>query len=368
MKKISFLIVCFMLIINSLSAQNILSFDSPDWSFTGTTLKQKYQNKDCLIIMGGAATLKNADFRNGIIEYDICFQSDVGFPGLRFRMDARGDCEEVYLRSHQSGTDYSLQYTPIFNELAAWQMYFGDGYTGKAVFPLGQWFHVKVVVADDRGEVFIGDDNKPTLTIHQFKKAAQSGGIRIDNSNLHAVRYANFSVTKMDNPRLQSTFKSPLPTEAGTALTWQVSNLIDEKALQKQYVLTPDFTKNLSWNTYKAENTGLINLAPAGKIGEGLNTVFCKLEITSDKAQIKKLTFGYSDRVKVYVNDKILYAGVANFRSRDNAFYGSLVYFDEVYLDLKKGKNEVWLAVSETFGGWGIKAKFEDMEGIKMME
>jgi hypothetical protein len=41
-------------------------------------------------------------------------------------------------------------------------------------------------------------------------------------------------------------------------------------------------------------------------------------------------------------------------------------YYDAVYLPLKKGKNELWLAVSENFGGWGLKGKFENMEGIQL--
>ena len=32
-------------------------------------------------------------------------------------------------------------------------------------------------------------------------------------------------------------------------------------------------------------------------------------------------------------------------------------YFDTIYLDLKKGKNEIIFAVSENMGGWGLKAK-----------
>ena len=45
--------------------------------------------------------------------------------------------------------------------------------------------------------------------------------------------------------------------------------------------------------------------------------------------------------------------------SRDYRFLGTIGYFDAVYLQLKKGRNDLWIAVSENFGGWGIKAKLE---------
>jgi hypothetical protein len=96
------------------------------------------------------------------------------------------------------------------------------------------------------------------------------------------------------------------------------------------------------------------------------NTVFARITIDSARQQIKKLKFGFSDRIKVYLNDRLLYSGNNNYRSRDYRFLGTIGYFDELYLPLEKGKNELWMAVSESFGGWGIKCRFEDMEGITL--
>jgi hypothetical protein len=58
-------------------------------------------------------------------------------------------------------------------------------------------------------------------------------------------------------------------------------------------------------------------------------------------------------------------AGADDYRSRDYRFLGTIGYFDELYLPLKKGENELIFAVSEDFGGWGIKALFEDPVGIR---
>jgi len=96
------------------------------------------------------------------------------------------------------------------------------------------------------------------------------------------------------------------------------------------------------------------------------NTVFAAVTIDSEKKQLKKLNFGYSDRAMVYLNGRLIYGGNNSFRSRDYRFVGSLGYFDALYLPLEKGKNELRLAVSETFGGWGIKCCFEDMASISL--
>jgi hypothetical protein len=39
-------------------------------------------------------------------------------------------------------------------------------------------------------------------------------------------------------------------------------------------------------------------------------------------------------------------------------------YWDEVYLPLRKGRNELWVAVSEEFGGWGIRGAIADPAGV----
>jgi hypothetical protein len=37
---------------------------------------------------------------------------------------------------------------------------------------------------------------------------------------------------------------------------------------------------------------------------------------------------------------------------------------DALYLPLRAGENELVIAVTEAFGGWGLAGRFEDLEGI----
>ena len=96
------------------------------------------------------------------------------------------------------------------------------------------------------------------------------------------------------------------------------------------------------------------------------NTVFARLKINSEREQIKKVRFGFSDNVKVYFNRNLIYGGTDIYRSRDYRFLGTLGLWDELYLPLKAGNNELWFAVTENFGGWGVKALFDNQDGIKI--
>jgi hypothetical protein len=55
-----------------------------------------------------------------------------------------------------------------------------------------------------------------------------------------------------------------------------------------------------------------------------------------------------------------LFAGNSTFQSRDPSFQGiaSLVA-DAISVDRRPGPNEIVLAVSEKFGGWGFAARLE---------
>jgi Protein of unknown function (DUF2911)/Domain of Unknown Function (DUF1080) len=344
--------------------QTVIPFDSPRWTYTGKTLRQNWQGKDCIVLTEGLAELKDADFKNGVIEFDVSFYAERHFPGVFFRMEDSANYEIVYFRPQESGLNDAIQYIPVTHDHAAWQLYFTRGYTERADYNLGQWNHVKVVVADNRGEVFVNNMETPVLTIHQFKRTARAGGIAFGSGSTNTIRFANVSVSKSEVPVFKSRFRDEPPVEPGTITGWQVSNLIDGGALEKEYVLSSALTGGLRWTKMKTENSGLLNLAPVGKTAAKQNTVFCKVEINAAAPQLRKLTLGYSDNAHIYLNGKLLYSGTAGFRTRDEFFYGSVGAFDHFYLDLQKGKNELWIAVAEDFGGWGIKAKLEAGPGV----
>ena len=99
-------------------------------------------------------------------------------------------------------------------------------------------------------------------------------------------------------------------------------------------------------------------MAAVQGVSEQADTAFAKLTVDSDRAALKKLKFGYSDKVKVYVNNRLVYSGDNTFRSRDYRYLGTIGLFDAVYIPLEPGNNEILFAVSEQFGGWGVMAAF----------
>jgi hypothetical protein len=87
------------------------------------------------------------------------------------------------------------------------------------------------------------------------------------------------------------------------------------------------------------------------------------------------MRFGFSDRVRVYLNGDLLYAGADIQASRDYRFLGTVGWYDTLYLPLQRGRNEIVLVVSEGDGtpgggggGWAATAAFLDMTGLAVLE
>ncbi|QHW00957.1 LamG domain-containing protein [Spirosoma endbachense] len=359
-----FLLAFWLVTGHNVLAQTTAPFDASTWTIVGKMEKETFQGKEGIRLTGGAIYLKDSTFMNGIIEFDMTLSRNRYFPGFGFRIQDNENFEHIYLRPHQLGNPDAIQYMPVFNRQEAWQLYYGDGYSTAVTYPLDEWVHIRLVVLGTQAEVYVGDQSKPALVIHQLKRAAKPGKISLDNGAPIVTRYANFQYTKTDNPTLLGTYKQAAPAKPGTIMSWHISNTFDEKRLDNDYTIPQDLAKQATWNTLPAENTGVVNLSQISKLREGLNTVFAKVTLLSDKPQIKKLQLGFSDRAKVYCNGRLLYSGQDVFMSRDYRFLGTIGYFDDIYLDLKKGKNELWIAVSETFGGWGIQGIIADQSGL----
>ena len=95
----------------------------------------------------------------------------------------------------------------------------------------------------------------------------------------------------------------------------------------------------------------------------GTKVLYARTTIESDRDQVQKLEIGYSDDVSVFLNGRILYRGRSAQNFRDPGFLGIVnPENDALYLPLKKGSNELVLAVGELGGGWGFICRLANLE------
>ena len=353
-----------LLLVNAVNAENY-SFDSEQWLIEANEAQvMDYQGRKALMLKGGSAILKDLELTDGIIEFDISIGPERGFSGCRFRMHDADDFEHFYIRPHQSGNPDANQYTPVFNGISAWQLYHGAGYGVPVQYRYDEWMHVKLVFAESRAEVFI-DSEVANLRIGELKRQVAAGRVGVDASNLAAAYFSNFEVSPLpQNYEFAELETVTIAQDETIVSSWLISDAFDSASLDAVQELEQQHKEIRHWTPLEADPGGVTNLARVQGLGENRNTVFARLKITSDRHQIKALNFGYSDSVAVYANGVLLYQGNNGYRSRDYRYLGTIGLFDAVHLPLMPGDNEIWFAVTEAFGGWGIKAQFDDLQGI----
>jgi hypothetical protein len=148
---------------------------------------------------------------------------------------------------------------------------------------------------------------------------------------------------------------------------WLVSDAFPEPDPAPSH-LAADAFDGLTWTRFESEPTGLLNLAQVNGLRDDRNTVWARATIRADRDRVATMAFGFSDRAVVYLNGRALLRGDDTYRSRDYRFLGSIGWYDSVYMPLVAGENDIAIAVSEDLGGWGIQARFEDLDGISFSE
>src|ERR1043166_5827394 len=373
--------VCALALIFQLSAHSqapqtlSVPADSPRWSLEGQAKVAGHQGRKCIELDSGGATLKDFEMRDGVVDVDVATPASRGFFGIQFRI-AGDNAEWIYLRQHKSGQPDAMQYTPVLNTGLNWQIYNGPGFTGSVDIPRDVWFHLRLEVTGAQAKFYVKDMDKAALVMNDLKTGVQKGQVALAVLT-GATYFSNFEVRTMAEAAWERRLP-PMP--AGTLTKWDLSPAYDALQRNLERPLTPAESDAIRWQEVEAEAPGFVVLyryreAPHPRVTfandfskrldpqPGMKVLYARTFIDSDREQLKKLYLGYSDDVSVFLNGKILFRGRSAQNFRDPAFLGIVnPENDAVYLPLKKGRNELMLAVSELGGGWGFICRLVDFE------
>jgi len=349
--------------------------DSPRWELEGQAKPADYLGRKCLFLDGGAAVLKDFEMRDGIVDVDVATPASRGFFGIQFRIaDDGANAEWVYLRQHKSGLPDAMQYTPVLNTGLNWQIYNGPGFTGAVDIPRDTWFHLRLEVAGAQAKLWVKGLETPALVMNDLKSGVQKGQVALA-ALTGATYFSNFEVRKTPDSSWERRLP-PMPP--GTLTKWALSPSLDALARDLERPLSPSESDAMHWDDVEAEPPGFVVVnryreSPHPRVSfatdfskrldpqPGMKVVYARTTIASDRDQVRKLFIGYSDDVSVFLNGRILYRGRSAQNFRDPGFLGIVnPENDAVYLPLKKGRNDLVLAVSELGGGWGFICRLAD--------
>lgn len=357
-RTIAFLVLCSGL----LGAQEPIPFDGTHWNLTNAKVVE-HLGRQALM---GFAILKNVEFENGVIEYDLAVKGGRSYPGVGFRSRPGGKWERFYIRPHRSGrvapSLYSdvLQYVPSWNRSDSWQLYSGKGYTSGAIIPAERWFHVRIDASEGRARVFLDNHAQPDLEIPHLRHGLIKGGVFLMGPLDGSAYFSNVSVRKDDTLDFGPVRREDI--QPGFIRSWQVSQPLRVLELDDQGTKLPELFSQLKWQEIQSDAYGLVDVARTYPRSGQPDVIYLKTIIHSDREQVHAYRFGYSDGATIYLNGTKVYVGDNSYQGRDPSFLGIIGLNDTLHLPLKAGNNEVVVALSEVMGGWGFQMQDAEAE------
>lgn len=324
------------------------------WEFQPNTVEfLTYKGVPAMKILGKedqAVVLKDLDFTDGTIEYDM-EPTDPRFTAMYFRRSSQQETECFYFRTSRAGKSNAsdaVQYAPFLKGVNLWDML--PEYQSNASFERDKWNHVKLVISGKQMLVYV--NNKTALQIPRLEADSQHGKIAFDGG----VIISGLVVKSGQTERL-----SPVP---GIDLTDNDVRYLRKWEIGK--VSKPGAAKDSIWGTIIAERAGLVNLTRLFGESKEKRFIWLKTTIHSATAQTRQLSLGFSDEVTVLINGRDLYVDKNTYGSPISKTPDGRCSLENSAFNvpLKAGDNELLIGLSNDFYGWGIIARFDKVDGL----
>ena len=359
-----------------LLALQAVSLDHPAWTYSPAAASRvtDHLGRRALVIGSGRAARPDIRFTDGTVEFDLAVTGGRAFAYLQLRMTSDTAYEEVYFRPHKNGLPDAVQYSPVHQGISAWQFHHGPGGTAPAEFERGGWTHVRVEVRGSSLAVFVGNVSAPQLVVPRLARAPAEGYLALRNflpvgvdPARHATGFANLVV----KPGVVSWDFSKLapgpPVAPGTILRWEVTpTFVPDSGPVR---VLPAREIGGDWRSVPADARGLVSFAEHLSIPDGIRrwATLARLRLASPGEQTVRFALGFSDEVTVFLNGRPIMSGDQRY-SFDNPRQEGVIGFHQamVYLPLRPGENELILAISDGFGGWGVMGRLEDAAGVRV--
>ncbi len=337
------------------------NMEASRWDVNGNGHFTRHRNLDCLVLESAAAVFKDVHMRDGEIEAELYTAGQRTFGGIFFRAQSAQEFELLYLRAHKSGQPDAIQYAPRYRGNTAWQLFHGEGYEAAGLFQPDGWTHVRIRFQGGNLRLYLNRSAEPAFETNHLQREIQAGGIGLWGGN--GAIWTNFSYRELPEG---GEPPAPVSAVAGALRQWSLSPAFLEKERNPSVYHQDLLSQKDGWQSAEALPDGLLQFDRyIGRARGGKSVALARTVIQSDRERVVRLGLGYSDDLVLFLNGQPLFAGKSGFRARSHISLGLISPdHDAVYLHLRAGENELVFAVSEVFGGWGLKTRLEDSEGL----
>ncbi len=329
----------------------------------------------------GSATSKDLTFTDGTIDFDVKLKGS-GVLGIKFRDMGHRAAEVFYMRPQPNcaASDDCIQYMPYENGAYEWDEY--PEYQTKAPLdPIG-WNHVRLVVSGRRMNVFVNGATTPTLAVGRLEGDARTGALSLSG----AAEYANMTVRPgvtdglsarpSDDPtRADPRYLRVWRTAGPVALTSRRDAAIDAPTgVDPEYRDMP--SASAAWTLTEAQDEGIVDMSRlfgSSSQGSVISLGWARTTILSDRDQVRRVSFGWLREAWVFVDGRQVFAGRNLYGTTASRGPDGRLSLDDGSFDLplKKGRNELVVALDDNFAGgqhfgWGFNMRLDSLSGVHL--
>jgi hypothetical protein len=350
---------------------------TPDaWVATDSIRFLSYLGRAAFYIDRGVALARGVAMESGTLELDVAATDTTNFLGVAFRAASPRFSNVLFLRPGLSGTEEAVQYGPAFNSLGvAWQVYHGEGANAVADLVRNRRVHLRLELDGPVARLFVDTATTPTLVVPRVVSSGGAGLGVWTGAFGRGAYFSNLRYTPSSATAEPPGLRAPGPP-TGTLLDWEISSPVD--AGQFTPARLPDL-RRLAWQKVAVEPEGFVLInryreAPVGRVPRdsagavladsvmtgriaGSRIVYARTTLRSARDQLRRLQYAYSNGIVVYLNGRPL-----AFAMNPGGLRGLGVMAhtgDAVYLPLRRGRNELVLAVIQCTGGWAYSARLD---------
>ncbi|WP_135551821.1 LamG domain-containing protein [Paenibacillus cymbidii] len=273
-----------------------------EWEGTGARL-EIWDGQEALRLEGfhtvPVLLRESLPFDSFRLQAEVCIPGSEGFIGLAFGARDRENYELVYWWPGTDTEPGEIQYDPIMNGSSTWQIYNGPAYQASAPFPAGRWNTIAIEVHPYRAAIFVGDETVPRLTINQLQHGKANGRIGAWGNFPGYIR--NMSVEEIEPSSLPDT--EPIlrkPVNDSFVTEWEVSEPYNPEEHSEYTGI---------WRKAVVEENGCLNLNRLYAAESKGNVVQARASFVLADERETTLSCGYSDRIKLWINDREVYTG-----------------------------------------------------------
>lgn len=337
------------------------------WDFQSQKVEFKKTNEVQSIRLlpnSGKVVLKDLEFSVGTIEFDIQPRDPV-FSSIYFRYKDANENECFYFRTARAGkpdAPDAVQYAPFLSGVNLWDML--THYQTNASFKKDGWNHVKLELSQSQMRVYLNSE-KPILEIPRLEGNTTSGTLAFDGQML----ISNLSISHAEVDGLShKPGIDPTDYDPRYIRNWRMSNpFTTPDKIDFSYDFLP--TDSTQWEDVKAERRGLVNLTRKFGKSENRRILWLKTTVKSDKIQKRKIDFGFSDEVWVFLNGQMIYMDKNPYNQPMMKEPDGRISIENTSFEIQliEGYNDLRIGVANNFYGWGIIARLDKIDGIEII-